>query len=94
MDPIAALVHCCPGLRPVDISIINGRIVVMDGQLTTIDLKVTIIHSYLNPMLACQHQQIKKIVHVFDAWESDTKVFAVALICTNNFKAQAFLHYL
>ncbi len=35
-DPVAALVFCNPG--PVALSVINGRIVVRDGQLGTIDL--------------------------------------------------------
>ena len=41
MDPVAGLILCSPGLRPVDLSIINGRIVVKDGQITTIDLQVS-----------------------------------------------------
>ncbi|MCU0885677.1 MAG: 8-oxoguanine deaminase [Beijerinckiaceae bacterium] len=35
-DPLAALVFCTPG--KVSLSIINGRVVVRDGQLVTIDL--------------------------------------------------------
>jgi cytosine/adenosine deaminase-related metal-dependent hydrolase len=35
-DPLAALVFCTPG--KVNLSVINGRIVVRDGQLQTIDL--------------------------------------------------------
>ncbi|MDW8396167.1 MAG: 8-oxoguanine deaminase [Anaerolineae bacterium] len=35
-DPLAALVFCAP--RGVDFSMINGRIVVRDGQLVTLDL--------------------------------------------------------
>ena len=40
MDPVAGLILCSPGMRPVDLSIINGRIVVEQGQITTINLKV------------------------------------------------------
>ena len=40
MDPVAALILCTPGIGNVDISVINGKIVVKDGKLTTIDLKV------------------------------------------------------
>jgi len=36
-DPLAALVFCQP--RIVDLSVINGRVVVEDGHLTTIDLQ-------------------------------------------------------
>jgi cytosine/adenosine deaminase-related metal-dependent hydrolase len=39
-DPIAALVFCNPG--PVALSLINGRVVVRDGHLQTIDLPVVI----------------------------------------------------
>ncbi|MCI0475141.1 MAG: 8-oxoguanine deaminase [Anaerolineales bacterium] len=35
-DPVAALVFCTP--PRVDLSVINGRVVVQDGQLTTLDL--------------------------------------------------------
>ncbi|NLE43423.1 MAG: 8-oxoguanine deaminase [Chloroflexi bacterium] len=35
-DPLAALVFCAP--QQVDLSVINGRIVVEDGQLLTVDL--------------------------------------------------------
>ena len=40
MDPVAGLVLCSPGLRPVDLSIVNGRVIVKDGQITTINLQV------------------------------------------------------
>jgi 8-oxoguanine deaminase len=39
-DPVAALVFCAPG--NVALSVINGRIVVTDGRLTTLDLPVLI----------------------------------------------------
>lgn len=35
-DPVAALVFCTP--PRVDLSVINGRVVVQDGQLTTVEL--------------------------------------------------------
>jgi len=39
-DPVAALVFCTPA--NVDYSIINGKVVVREGQLTTVDLPVVI----------------------------------------------------
>jgi 8-oxoguanine deaminase len=39
-DPVAALVFCAPG--NVALSVINGRVVVRDGRLTTIDLPMVI----------------------------------------------------
>ena len=41
-DPVAALVFCTPA--QVSLSVINGRTVARDGQLTTLDLPVTIEH--------------------------------------------------
>jgi cytosine/adenosine deaminase-related metal-dependent hydrolase len=35
-DPVAALVFCTPS--QVDLSVINGQIVVQDGHLTTLDV--------------------------------------------------------
>jgi cytosine/adenosine deaminase-related metal-dependent hydrolase len=35
-DPLAALIFCHP--QQVDLSVINGRIIVEDGQLLTVDL--------------------------------------------------------
>ncbi len=35
-DPLAALIFCTP--QRVDFSIINGRVVVKEGRLTTVDL--------------------------------------------------------
>jgi cytosine/adenosine deaminase-related metal-dependent hydrolase len=35
-DPVAAVVFCHPGR--VDLSVINGKIIVQDGRLTTVDL--------------------------------------------------------
>ena len=39
-DPVAALLLCTPSIGSVDLSVINGRVVVKDGQLTTLDLQV------------------------------------------------------
>jgi cytosine/adenosine deaminase-related metal-dependent hydrolase len=36
-DPVAAMVYC--QAQGVDLSVINGRIVVQDGQLTTMDME-------------------------------------------------------
>jgi cytosine/adenosine deaminase-related metal-dependent hydrolase len=41
-DPLAALVFCTP--PSVDLSVINGRIVVEDGRLITVDLPTTIAY--------------------------------------------------
>lgn len=38
-DPVASLILCTPGY--VDLSVINGEVVVRDGQLTTCDLDVS-----------------------------------------------------
>jgi len=49
-DPVAALVFCHPG--PVALSLINGRVVARDGQLTTIDLpRVIERHNRLSRLL-------------------------------------------
>lgn len=47
-DPVAALVFCTP--PRVDLSVINGRVIVQDGQLTTVDLE---------PLIA-RHNRIAK----------------------------------
>jgi cytosine/adenosine deaminase-related metal-dependent hydrolase len=39
-DPVAALIFCTPAT--VDYSVINGRIIVREGQLTTIDLPLVL----------------------------------------------------
>ena len=39
-DPVAALLLCTPSIGVVDLSVINGRIIVRDGVLTTLDLPV------------------------------------------------------
>lgn len=50
-DPVAALVFCAP--RGVSLSVINGRIVVQDGRLTSIDLPVIVErHNVLAQRLA------------------------------------------
>jgi 8-oxoguanine deaminase len=41
-DPLAALLFCAPA--NVDLSVINGRVVVDDGRLLTVDLPVLIAH--------------------------------------------------
>ena len=37
---MAALMFCTPGIGSVDLSVINGHIVVQDGQLLTLNLQV------------------------------------------------------
>ena len=37
---MAALINCTASIGFVDLSIINGRIIVRDGVLQTVDLKV------------------------------------------------------
>ncbi|MCI1007511.1 8-oxoguanine deaminase [Herbaspirillum sp. C7C8] len=50
-DPVAALVFCTPA--NVDTSIINGRVIVREGQLTTIDLGAVLErHNHLSLELA------------------------------------------
>lgn len=40
-DLVAALVFCTPGLPSVDLSVINGDVIVKDGQMLTCDVKVS-----------------------------------------------------
>lgn len=49
-DPVAALLFCAP--QQVDYSIINGKVVVQEGQLNTIDL----------PVLIERHNQLARIL--------------------------------
>ncbi len=39
-DLVAALLFCTPGLGPVDLSVINGDIIVKDGDMLTCNVKV------------------------------------------------------
>lgn len=39
-DPIAALMFCTPSIGQVDLSVINGNVIIQDGKLQGIDLKV------------------------------------------------------
>ncbi|MFS8039307.1 8-oxoguanine deaminase [Xanthobacter sp. AM11] len=51
-DPVAALVFCAP--QQVALNIINGRVVVRDGHLLTVDLpSVTARHNAMAAELAC-----------------------------------------
>lgn len=47
-DPVAALVFC--GSPRADVSVINGRVVVQDGQLVTVDV----------PVLVERHNELSK----------------------------------
>lgn len=42
-DLVAALVFCTPGLSSVDFSVINGDIIVKDGQMMTCGVKVCVV---------------------------------------------------
>ena len=39
-DPVASLIMCAPSVGWVDMSVINGEIVVKDGKLQTLDMQV------------------------------------------------------
>ena len=39
-DLVAALVFCTPGLPSVDLSVINGDVIVRDGEVLTCNVKV------------------------------------------------------
>ncbi len=39
-DLVAALVFCTPGLPSVDLSVINGDVIVKDGEVLTCNVKV------------------------------------------------------
>ena len=41
-DPVASHIMCAPSLGWVDMSVINGEIVVKDGKLQTLDMQVLI----------------------------------------------------
>jgi cytosine/adenosine deaminase-related metal-dependent hydrolase len=41
-DPVGSLIYCTPSIGFVDFSIINGEVVVQDGELKTLDLKVSL----------------------------------------------------
>lgn len=42
IDPVAALILCSPSLGWVDLSVINGEVIVENGKLLTLDLQVAI----------------------------------------------------
>ena len=39
-DPVAALLYCTPSIGSVDLSVIDGHIIVKDGHLLTVDVQV------------------------------------------------------
>ncbi len=41
-DPVAGLLYCTPSIGFVDLSVINGEVIVRDGELQTLDLKVRV----------------------------------------------------
>ena len=45
-DPVAALLYCTPSIGAVHLSVINGHVVVKDGQLQTLDLQVGVHKPY------------------------------------------------
>ena len=42
-DLVAALVFCTPGLPSVNLSVINGDVIVKDGEVLTCNVKVSIV---------------------------------------------------
>ena len=42
-DPVTGLLYCTPSIGFVDLSVINGEVIVRDGELLSLDLKVTAV---------------------------------------------------
>lgn len=59
---MAALLFCTPGLAPVDLSVINGEVIVKDGQLTTCNLQVSTISCKTISELVFGRQVITRMV--------------------------------
>ncbi len=58
-DPVASLLLCTP--RGVDLSVINGRVVVEDGKLVTLDLEPKIArHSAVAAAMAQKHPLVSQ----------------------------------
>ncbi len=60
-DLVAALLFCTPGLAPVDLSVINGEVIVKGGQLTTCDLQVGTISKSNQRKIRIKFKIITKI---------------------------------
>lgn len=66
MDPVAALIYCTPSLGWVDLSVINGDVIVKNGELQSLDLKVRLLQQLLlethlvniDAGCLCQHQSL------------------------------------
>lgn len=54
-DLVAALLFCTPGLAPVNLSVINGEVIVKDGQLMTCDLQEIIQEHNRRSLALCSH---------------------------------------
>ncbi|KAA6421623.1 MAG: hydroxydechloroatrazine ethylaminohydrolase [Trebouxia sp. A1-2] len=54
-DLVAALLFCTPGLGPVDLSVINGDIIVKDGQMLTCSVKEVINEHTKHSIALCSH---------------------------------------
>ncbi|BDA49398.1 5'-deoxyadenosine deaminase [Coccomyxa sp. Obi] len=54
-DPVAGLLYCTPSIGSVDLSVINGDVVVRDGELLTLDLKALIKEHMEHSERLCAH---------------------------------------
>lgn len=54
-DLVAALLFCTPGLGPVDLSVINGDIIVKNGQMLTCSVKEVIKEHTKHSIALCSH---------------------------------------
>ena len=68
-DLVAALLFCTPGLAPVDLSVINGEIIVRDGHILTCDMKVSMQSlDYMTPDQAWSSLAMHASTLVFLDW--------------------------
>ncbi|KAK9786168.1 hypothetical protein WJX73_005459 [Symbiochloris irregularis] len=55
MDPVAALIYCTPSLGWVDLSVINGEVIVKNGKLQSLDLQALLEEHRQRSEKLCSH---------------------------------------